>query len=97
MKHSHDWVRLGAAQILGLLLKSLDVKQVSHVVSRPSAAAQVGFLLDKQARKQLMSLCQDFCDQLVPGHEIMEELLKQVNFLHTLSYVILSITVIFIG
>jgi len=81
LKHSHEWVRLSAAQILGLILKSLDIHEVTAVIVKPSKAKEIGFLVDQQARKQLRSLCQDFCDQLVPGHDIMEQLLKQVSFL----------------
>jgi hypothetical protein len=56
------------------------VDDVTAVVNKLTKAKKVGFLRDEQARKQIKSLCEDFCDQLVPGHDVIEQLLKQVQY-----------------
>lgn len=71
-------MRLAAAQVLGTIFKSIDVEEVSSILNKKKQWCESGFLRDKQAKEQIRCLCLDFCDQLAAGHEVMEQLLKQV-------------------
>lgn len=81
LRHSHEWVRFGATQVLGVIFKSLDVEEISMILNKKKKCCECGFLRDRQTKQQIRSLCLDFCDQLAPGYDVMEQLLKQVEMI----------------
>lgn len=78
LSHSHEWVRLEAAQILGIILKSINAEHIANVLTKKKRKMG-GFLRDDNCKEMIKSLCLDFCDQLAPGCDVMKLLLKEVR------------------
>lgn len=80
LRDDHEWVRLGALQFLKKYLSSVDAKAVALCASKKIDKEEKRFLYSN-ARQSVKSLCLDLVDQIIPGHEILEDLLKDVNIL----------------
>lgn len=80
MRDDHEWVRLGALQFLKKYLLSVDVKAVALLASKKVDKEEKKFLYFN-ARQNVKMLCLDLVDQIVPGHEILEEIRKEVSTL----------------
>lgn len=78
MRDDHEWVRLGALQFLKKYLSSVDVKAVALLASNKIDKEEKKFLYSN-ARQSVKMLCLDLVDQIIPGHEILEEILKEVK------------------
>ncbi|XP_001952794.2 small subunit processome component 20 homolog [Acyrthosiphon pisum] len=75
LRDDHEWVRLGALQFLKKYLSSVDVKAVALCASKKIDKEEKRFLYSN-ARQSVKSLCLDLVDQIIPGHEILEDVLK---------------------
>lgn len=80
LRDDHEWVRLGALQFLKKYLSSVDLKAVALCASKKIDKEEKRFLYSN-ARQSVKSLCLDLVDQIIPGHEILEDVLKDVNIL----------------
>lgn len=80
LRDDHEWVRLGALRFLKKYLTSVDVKTVALLASKKIDREEKRFLYSN-ARQSVKMLCLDLIDQIIPGHEILEEILKEVNML----------------
>lgn len=80
LRDDHEWVRLGALQFLKKYLSSVDPKAVALLASTKTDKEEKRFLYCN-ARQSVKMLCLDLVDQIIPGHEILEEILKEVNML----------------
>lgn len=78
LRDDHEWVRLGALQFLKKYLLSVDTKTVALLASKKVVKEETKFLYSN-ARQSVKTLCLDLIDQVIPGHEILEEILKEVN------------------
>lgn len=77
MGHAHEWVRLEAARVLVAIFKSMNASEIASIINGKTSH-QSGFLHDENAKPVVRSLCLDLCDQLAPGADVREELLKAV-------------------
>ncbi|PNF32118.1 hypothetical protein B7P43_G02845 [Cryptotermes secundus] len=85
LAHPHEWVRLAAAQFLGHMFSSLDVKKVAAAVSSHHSVSrkECGYFYH-HTKQRLKSLVLDFCAQLQPcdiGAELVEQVVKDLVFL----------------
>lgn len=78
LRDEHEWVRLGALQFLKKYLLSVDTKEVALLASNKTDREEKRFLY-ANARQSVKTLCLDLIDQIIPGHEILEEILNEVN------------------
>lgn len=78
LRDDHEWVRLGALRFLRKYLSTIDVKTVAQFASKKVDREEKRFLYSN-ARQTVKMLCLDLIDQIIPGHEILEEILKEVN------------------
>lgn len=78
LRDDHEWVRLGALQFLKKYLSTVDTKTVALLASKKVVKEETKFLYSN-ARQSVKNLCLDLIDQVIPGHEILEEILKEVN------------------
>jgi len=76
LRDDHEWVRLGALQFLKKYLSTVDVKAVALLASNKIDKEEKRFLY-YNARQTVKMLCLDLIDQIIPGHEILEEILKE--------------------
>jgi U3 small nucleolar RNA-associated protein 20 len=77
LRDDHEWVRLGALQFLKKYLSSVDVKVIAMLASKKDDKEEKRYLYSN-ARQSVKMLCLDLVDQIIPGHEILEEILKDV-------------------
>lgn len=80
LRDDHEWVRLGALQFLKKYLLTIDVKSVALFASKKIDKEEKRFLYSN-ARQSVKTLCLDLVDQIIPGHEILEEIRKEVIIL----------------
>lgn len=78
LRDDHEWVRLGALQFLKKYLSSVDLKTIALLASKKVDKDEKRFLFSN-ARQNVKMLCLDIIDQIVPGHEILDEILNEVN------------------
>lgn len=78
LRDDHEWVRLGALRFLQKYLSSVDLKAVALLASKKLDKEEKRFLYSN-ARQSVKTLCLDLIDQIIPGHEILDEILKEVN------------------
>lgn len=78
LRDDHEWVRLGALQFLKKYLLSVDTKEVALLASNKIDKEEKRFLY-LNARQSVKTLCLDIVDQIIPGHEILKEILNEVN------------------
>jgi len=71
-------VRLGALQFLKKYLSSVDAKAIALLASNKIDKEEKRFLYFN-ARQSVKMLCLDLVDQIIPGHEVLEEILKEVK------------------
>lgn len=95
LRDDHEWVRLGALQFLKKYLSSVDVKAVAQFASKKVDRHEKKYLYSN-ARQNVKMLCLDLVDQIIPGHEILEEILKEVNIFFFINLLILQIHQYFI-
>lgn len=77
LRDDHVWVRLGALRFLNKYLSSVDTKEVALLASKKMNKNEKRFLYSN-ARQTVKMLCLDLIDQVIPGHEVLDELLKEV-------------------
>lgn len=80
LAHPHDWVRLTAAQFLGFVLSSLDVKNLQELLANNKSAS--GYLHSNPIN-DIKSLSLDLCDQLHPQcirSDLAEQVIKNLVF-----------------
>lgn len=65
--------------MLGIIFKSIDADDVRKTLKKKKPPQDGAFLRNSQAKELIKSLCLDFCDQLAPGFDVMEQLLRQVS------------------
>lgn len=80
MGHAHEWVRLEAARVLIAIFKSMDPNKIASTINK-KLPYQRSFLHDENVKPVIKSLCLDLCDQLAPGADVREELLKAVRMI----------------
>lgn len=78
LRDDHEWVRFGALQLLRKYLLSVDTKEIALLASNRSDKEENRFLY-LNARQSVKLLCLDLVDQIIPGHEILEQILDEVN------------------
>lgn len=78
LRDDHEWVRFGALQFLKKYISSVDAVEVALYASKKTNKEEQRFLYSN-ARQSLKMLCLDMVDQIIPGHEILEEILREVN------------------
>lgn len=78
LRDDHEWVRLGALQFLKKYLLSVDTKDIAMLASNKVDKENKRFLY-LNARQSVKMLCLDLVDQIIPGHEMLEGVLKEVN------------------
>lgn len=78
LRDDHEWVRLGALQFLKKYLSSVDAKAVALLASKKVDKEEKKFLYCN-ARQSVKMLCLDLVDQIIPGHIVLEEILREVN------------------
>lgn len=71
-------MRLGALQFLKKYLSSVDAKTIALLASNKIDKEEKRFLYFN-ARQSVKMLCLDLVDQIIPGHEVLEEILKEVK------------------
>ncbi len=69
---------MAAAQVLAIIFKSANISKISDILNK-KLPYQNGFLLDRDSKSQIKSLCLDLCDQFAPGFEVKEQLLMAVS------------------
>nr|CAD7412973.1 unnamed protein product [Timema poppensis] len=82
LAHSHEWVRLAGAQLLGHVFSSLDPQQIA-AAAVSGTGASTGVLLTRP-RSELRSLVLDLCAVLQLGNtlpELVEQVIKNLVFL----------------
>lgn len=77
LRDEHEWVRLGALRFLKKYLSTVNTKTVAILASKKINKEEKRFLYFN-ARQTVKMLCLDLIDQVIPGHEVLEELLKEV-------------------
>lgn len=85
LRDDHEWVRLGALQFLKKYLLSVDTKTVALLASKKVDKEETRFLY-LNARQTVKMLCLDLVDQIIPGHEMLEEIRKEVIILTYIIY-----------
>lgn len=91
LRDDHEWVRLGALQFLKKYLSSVDAKAVALLASKKVDKEEKKFLYCN-ARQSVKMLCLDLVDQIIPGHIVLEEILREVNiFIMYLTSIIVSL------
>lgn len=78
LRDDHEWVRLGALQFLKKYLGSVEAKTIALLASKKDDKEEKRYLYSN-ARQSVKMLCLDLIDQIIPGHEILEEILKNVS------------------
>lgn len=79
--YPHEWVRLSAAQFLGFVLSSIDIKELGELVVNNKSAN--GYL-HSDPLNDIRSLSLDLCDQLQPNcvkEELAEQVVKNLVFI----------------
>lgn len=77
--HPHEWVRLAAAQFLGYVFSTVPPQSVGLVLIGKKPKERLAFLSESTLHQRVRSLILDHCAQLIPGIEIGEQLIEQVN------------------
>nr|CAD7588809.1 unnamed protein product [Timema genevievae] len=82
LAHSHEWVRLAGAQLLGHVFSSLDPQQIA-AAAVSCTSVSTGVLMTRP-RSELRSLVLDLCAVLQLGNtlpELVEQVIKNLVFL----------------
>nr|CAD7441852.1 unnamed protein product [Timema bartmani] len=82
LAHSHEWVRLAGAQLLGHVFSSLDPQQIA-AAAVSCTGVSTGVLMTRP-RSELRSLVLDLCAVLQLGNtlpELVEQVIKNLVFL----------------
>lgn len=77
LRDDHVWVRLGALRFLKKYLSTVDTKAVALLASKKIDKDEKRFLYSN-ARQSVKMLCLDLMDQVIPGQDVLDELLKEV-------------------
>ncbi|XP_050524775.1 small subunit processome component 20 homolog [Daktulosphaira vitifoliae] len=78
LRDEHEWVRLGALKFLKKYLSSVDPLKVATQASQKIDKEEKRYLYFN-ARQSVKMLCLDLVDQIIPGHEILEEILNETK------------------
>ncbi|KRT84681.1 HEAT domain-containing protein [Oryctes borbonicus] len=81
LAYPHEWVRLGAAQLLGFVLSSIDIKQLEELLLSNSSG--IGYL-HSDPYNDIKSLTLNLCDQLHPNgvkSNLAEQVVKNLVFI----------------
>ena len=79
LNHAHEWVRLSSVQLLGIIISVIPASEIVEAANNPEKEKS-GYLLNNP-RFKLKSLALDLTSQLIPGEQINEKFLKQVNYI----------------
>ncbi|XP_050435060.1 small subunit processome component 20 homolog [Adelges cooleyi] len=78
LRDDHEWVRLGALQFLKQYLSSIDPLKVALQVSQKVNKEEQRYLY-YNTRQNVKMLCLDLVDQIIPGHELLGEILNETK------------------
>lgn len=82
-------MRLGALRFLNKYLSTVDTKEIALLASNKMDKDEERFLYSN-ARQSVKMLCLDLIDQISPGREVLEEILKEVIIFTSIKRVLLK-------